>query len=569
MKASRVFVPFLCCAALAAQGHKQWKLPISWDRYYDYGEVEGLMKRIAATWPDFVSVQSIGKSTEGRDLWLFTVANKKTGPESGKAAFYADANIHGNEVQGAETNLYLVWYLMEHYGKVKKITDLVDQRVLYVLPTMNVDGRAYWFDHPNTSSSSRSGLKPTDNDGDGRFDEDGPDDLDGDGEILMMRKKVPGEGNLKLDPDDPRLMIPCKPGEKGDYVLLGQEGIDNDGDGQINEDGPGGYDLNRNWPSGWAPNWIQFGAGDYPFSHPEPRAVGEFLRAHPNVAGVQAFHNAGGMILRGPGMAGYGEYPSADVAVYDELGRTGEEMLPFYRYMVIWRDLYTVWGGFVNWTYEGLGIFSFTNEQWNEKQLWQSDATKDQKAQMKWDDQLSFGENFVDWKPFKHPFYGDIELGGRRKMTGRVAPTFLIEEMLHRNAAFVIHHADQMPLLTMPAPEVEKLGDGLFAVTAKVVNSRLIPTRSAQAATKKIGRPDLFTVEGANAKVVAAGYVRDRFRTNVVDYVAREPGRLRVEAGVPSRGEVKVRFVVTGSGKLVLRYDAEKGGVVSGEVELR
>ena len=569
MRTQHLLAALTVCAAVSAQAHKQWKLQVSWDRYFVYGEVEGLMKRIAATWPEFVRMQSIGKSTQGRDLWLFVVNNQKTGPEERKAAFYSDANIHGNEVQGAETNLYLVWYLMEHYGKVKKITELVDQRVLYVLPTMNVDGRAYWFDHPNTSSSSRSGQKPTDNDGDGLFDEDGPDDLDGDGEILMMRKKVPGDGNMKLDPDDPRLMVPVKPGEKGDYVMLGLEGIDNDGDGQINEDGPGGYDLNRNWPSGWAPNWIQSGAGDYPFSYPETRAVADFIRTHPNIAGVQAFHNAGGMILRGPGYATHGEYPAPDVTVYDEIGKTGEEMLPFYRYMVIWRDLYTVWGGFVNWTYEGQGIFSFTNEQWNEKQLWQSDAPKDRKAAMKWDDQLSFGENFVDWKPFKHPFYGDIELGGRRKMTGRVAPTFLIEEMLHRNAAFVVYHADQMPLLEMRAPQLEKLGDGVFAVTATVANPRVIPTRSAQAAQKKLGRPDLFTVTGDTARVVAAGYVQDRFHKNLVDRVDKEPGRLRVEAGVPGRGELKVRFVVVGSGKLTLRYEAEKGGVVTSEVELR
>ena len=74
------------------------------------------------------------------------------------------------------------------------------------------------------------------------------------------------------------------------------------------------------------------------------------------------------MILRGPGAESYGEYPADDVEVYDEIGKTGEQMLPFYRYMVIWKDLYTVHGGFVNWAYEGLGIFAFTNEMWNTPQ---------------------------------------------------------------------------------------------------------------------------------------------------------------------------------------------------------
>jgi len=39
-------------------------------------------------------------------------------------------------------------------------------------------------------------------------------------------------------------MIRAIPGEKGEYEILGQEGIDNDGDGQVNEDGIGGYDPN-------------------------------------------------------------------------------------------------------------------------------------------------------------------------------------------------------------------------------------------------------------------------------------------------------------------------------------
>ena len=100
---------------------------------------------------------------------------------------------------------------------------------------------------------------------------------------------------------------------------------------------------------------------DYPFQLPEAKAVNDFLMAHPNIAGVQSYHNNGGMILRGPGAEWQGEYPRADVAVYDELGRQGERMLPYYRYLVIWSGLYTVHGGFIDWTNDGLGMLSFSN----------------------------------------------------------------------------------------------------------------------------------------------------------------------------------------------------------------
>ena len=112
---------------------------------------------------------------------------------------------------------------------------------------------------------------------------------------------------------------------------------------------------------------MQRGAGPYPLYWPETRAIATFVLAHPNIAAAQSFHNAGGMILRGPGVEAYGAYPSADVRVYDEIGRDGELMLPFYRYMIIWKDLYSVFGGFVTWTYESLGIVSFTNELWTRR----------------------------------------------------------------------------------------------------------------------------------------------------------------------------------------------------------
>ena len=129
-------------------------------------------------------------------------------------------------------------------------------------------------------------------------------------------------------------MEPVRPGETGDYVLLGQEGVDNDGDGRVDEDGPGSYDPNRNFAADWQPNYVQSGAMDYPFQLPEAKAVNDFLLAHPNIAGLQTYHNNGGMILRSPGAEQTGEYPASDVRVYDEIGtqrRAHAPLLPLPR----------------------------------------------------------------------------------------------------------------------------------------------------------------------------------------------------------------------------------------------
>ncbi len=99
----------------------------------------------------------------------------------------------------------------------------------------------------------------------------------------------------------------------------------------------------------------------YPFSLIENRVVGDFIAAHPNIAGAQSYHNTGGMILRGPG-AKDDHYDPADLRVYDLLGKKGEALLPGYRYMNIANDLYEVYGGEIDWLYQMQGVFTFTNE---------------------------------------------------------------------------------------------------------------------------------------------------------------------------------------------------------------
>ncbi|MCH2112797.1 MAG: M14 family metallopeptidase, partial [Planctomycetes bacterium] len=442
---------------------------------------------------------------------------------------------------------------------------LLRTRTFYILPSQNPDGRDDWFNTAGTAHSSRTGNTPFDNDRDGVADEDDTDDLDGDGEILSMRKRVPlGEGTHTIDPDDERIMVPARPGHPGDWVLLGLEGIDNDGDGRINEDGLGGYDMNRNWPSDWQPNHIQRGAGDYPFCYPETAAVGEFMLSKQNIAAVQSFHNSGGMILMGPG-ADYVKYPRADVAVYDTLGKEGEDILPFYRLMIVWKDLYTVHGGFVTWAYEGLGAFSFTNELWATPQYYGGDRdnekgwfAQNRRDQLDFNDSVMLGEVWVDWHEVDHPLYGTVEVGGFKRQHGRVAPSFMIEEMIHRNAIFCARHAEEIAEPEFTRVEIEPLGDSLWRVTAVLQNERAMPTRSALAAQKGLGTPDRALVQGPSVRVLAGGVQTDAWRTESMQAVEREPHRLLLEAGVPAEGSLTLQWIVQGSGDLQLEYQADR-----------
>jgi hypothetical protein len=183
---------------------------------------------------------------------------------------------------------------------------------------------------------------------------------------------------------------------------------------------------------------------------------------------------------------------------------------------------------------------------------------------------VELGARHVDWHPFDHPELGKVELGGWRRETDRVPPPFMIEEMLHRNMAFVLFNAERMPVVRAEGATARPLGGGLFEVDAVFRNEAMIPTRSQRSADKKIGSPDraIVTVEQGDVKVVSAGLV-DRWANRVVTAELRRPADLRIEQGIDGDGAVRIRWLVHGTGKIAITYRSEKGGTAATSVELR
>ena len=525
-----------------------------------------LLKRILK----LLAIESLGKSVGEREIWLVTLNNPATGSDRDKTAMFIDANIHGNEIQAAETVLYSIWYLCKSYGVIDRITELIDERSFYFVPMENPDGREVWFHQPADPHFLRGGIRPVDNDHDGLLDEDGPDDLDGDGHITSMwiRDEL---GRYEIDEDDPRFFTRVDADDPpGGWSRLGQEGIDNDDDGRVNEDGIGGYDPNRNWPADWQPEWIQYGATDYPFSLPETRVIGEFLLDHPNVAACQSYHNAGGMILQGPS-ASYMKYPRSDERVHSTIANKGAEMLPFYEPMIAYKDLYTVHGGEDGFTYEALGIVSFTNELWSDKRMYAKEANPSRDERTQFRDLLQFEDVFVPYHEVDHPTYGKVMVGGTKKYSSRVTPPWMLEEGCHRNFAFTMFHADEMPLLQWGALDVKKLGFNLWKVTVEVSNDKLIPSRTAMAARHHIGSPDIMTcTTTSSSQVATSGTVRSLQKTTKLDVIESEhPQKILVNNGISGKDRTLFQFIVDGSGQVEFSYKAEKGGTIHRKVQLK
>ncbi|WP_435313325.1 M14 family metallopeptidase [Cellulophaga fucicola] len=537
------------------------KVAVAFNKYYTAEGLATISKKIADAYPELVKRKSIGKSTQGRDIWMLAITDYSVGNADRKPAFYVDGNIHSNEIQGGEICTYTAWYLTESFKDVDYVKQMLKDRIFYIVPTINPDARNNYMKEGNTAHSPRAGLIALDDDSDGLFDEDGYDDLDNDGSITRMRRKNPN-GNMIVDPLDPRKMIQIGPDDvvtAQRYENLGGEGIDNDGDGSINEDVPGYYDPNRDWGWKWQPDYIQRGAYKYPFSAPENRAVADFVLTRPNIAGAQSFHNSGGMILRGPGAEEDKEtYNRVDARIYDAIGNKGAELLPGYRYMVVYKDLYSVFGGELDWFYGSRGVYTFTNEIFTGFAYYKN-KNGDRDQAYKAEKDLLLGDGFTNWKPYNHPTYGEIEIGGFRKNVGRATPGFLLEEEAHRNMVFTFYHAHHMPLLSVDSITEKSIGNGLKEITAIIKNDRLMPTHASQDLKYKIERPDYISLSGAT---VLAGMIVDNDDFNITTEQKNNPSKIKVD-NIPGNSIIKVRWIVKGGGKVTVTVDSAKGGLIS------
>ena len=543
------------------------KVKVNWDTYRTTSEVEKILKDLQKAYPEWCKLESLGKSYGKKDLWLITITSPDK-PHSEKPAFWIDGGIHANELQGVEASLYTAWFLLEMKDSNKFIRNLLTERTFYIMPIMSPDSRDAHLTKANTTHSPRTGQIPVDDDLDGLVDEDGYDDINNDGSISMMRKKDPN-GSWKEDPERPGLMIRVEPGQKGEYTILGMEGIDNDNDGHVNEDGDGSYDPNRNWAWNWQPEQYQRGAHNFPFSLPEVRTVAKAIMQRRNISGSQTYHNTGGMLLVGPGNKG-DTYESHDMQVFNKLAATGEKIIPGYKLKIINKDLYSVYGGEIDWFYKMRGVLCFNNELFTSYNFFHKESKgfmASSKEMHEFDKYLLFKQGSIEWKEFDHPKFGKIEIGGFTKNWMRQPPGFMIQEECHRNMAFTLYHASEMPLVTIDSASVKKINDSLHEVTVVIKNNKLCPTHSAHDVKHKINPPNFLMLNGENLKVLTAFISNDSlFRYS--NEQKKNPEKLKIDS-VDSYGTKFVRFLVEGKGKVFINFLSERAGKANTVIEIK
>jgi hypothetical protein len=567
---------------------------LRFDRYHTVDVMYTWLRRWAERYPEIVELYEVGRSYENRPILQMTVTNRATGRKEDKPAAYFEGGRHSGEITSSESVLWLAQHILENYGRDPRITRLVDTKAITFRPQNNPDGSNLYL---HTAMMNRSSVRPVDNDGDGLFDEDENDDIDGDGVIYTMRWRPSMTGvdtiapNMVLDERDPsgRLMRAARPGETAIWRTMA-EGIDNDGDGRYNEDGIGGLDLHRNYPENWRPmpgldatrrGWTQGGAGEFPLSEPETRWTVLWLLQNPNVSVVNSMDTRVPMHLRPPSTSKSEErmYPE-DLRYYQHFDTVGLRITGY------------PWAGDVYHTYatrnnpEGQGSplfghgpdfgYFYYGSIWYGDELWNGgifrdengDGRRDQLDALIWDDRENDGEGFKPWTPARHPDFGEVEIGGvHPKFFSQNGPPRVLEHWASRQALFNLEMALALPELQWQDVRVRRLqqhgaDSATYEVRVQWRNTGGLPTALRQAQLVKIVHEDrlYLTLPGGAAAAQGRGrIIEPSLRQGAVWAGHTDPGQTKT---VTYRVRVYGSEPVTGT----LRLDSTRGGVISREV---
>jgi len=506
------------------------KVPITFDDFHGYTGTVDYIKKVAKAYPKITKLMEIGKTNMGRAIYVLVITNQKTGTtidaevklrnmrkegvknvppgqkHQGKPAQWIDGSMHGNEYTANEVCLYIIDKLVTGYSDNPEIKELIDTKTFYICPITNPDGV---YNSVEKGISQRQNSMKKDDDGDGKINEDGPEDINGDGLITSFRYKDPN-GRYIIDEIDPRLMIRVNQGmetDKDRYNVI-TENIDNDGDGKRGEDPERGIDVNRNFPEGWFNDeGFRGGTGDYPTSSPEAHALAEFFTNHRNILMAQNFHTSGGFTFRPPGTSSPKTMHAKDVAVYDlvmgkkyleiiglevpEAWQKPDSLSKFkaklkssdnqYAADRGWempdgwinsynedRDRRYGFGMVIDWMYQQYGSFSTTTELWDPAKNIEGfprfegpDArNKRNRELLKYADENYNGKYFVPWKKFKHPELGDGEVGGwipKYSGSGNAFPGKPLLDVCEKHWKFELFRATLLPEVVITDAEVKVL----------------------------------------------------------------------------------------------------------------
>jgi hypothetical protein len=555
------------------------------EKYVTYSELTDILQGFQTANPELVALESIGKSGEGRDLWVLVIGKDR---DRKRPAAWVDGNMHATEVCGSSVALGIAEDLLTLHrtGKIfdlpPHVCDQLREVLFYIMPRMSPDGAETVLTQGRYVRSVPR---------DSRHHAPTPrwiaGDVDGDGLALVMRKEDP-TGEFVTSSVEPNVLLPRTLESVGPFYKVYPEGFIENFEGVVPDPfylSDNDADLNRNFPYAWMPEPEQAGAGRYPTSEPESRAVVEYTQARPHIFAWLNLHTFGGVYIRPLGTAADNKMDSRDLALFHQIAEWGEKYGGYptvsgYEEFTYEPDK-PLHGDLTEFAYHQLGAIAYVCELWDLFTVigakkgkkfvdYYSHVTVDDLHRFaKWDREVNHGRVFLPWRKTSHPQLGEVEVGGFDMRVGMSNPPLeAIDATCTRQSQAFLRVAAMAPRVSVRHVATKAVASGAHEVEIEASNTGYLPTFVLSSAKKLSLDARIFVeVTGERGLEVIGdkrvclehldGWGRGLFDQSI--FLVRSRG---------SVSSKRARFVVKGAGALVVRVHGQRTGEVSAVIEI-
>lgn len=468
---------------------------IDYGKFYTYDELSSALTYFADKYPKLMKLSVLDVTEEGRNIYLVEISDDVCSEDTDKkAGYYMQASLHSSEPAGGTVALHFIETLLTTKP------DILKTHVFYIVPRVNPDGIEANLVY-NACTRSRNAEDPRRRENVIRVK-----DMDGDGLILNMRIKNPLGDYKEVAPG---VMVQRKPGEtEGEFYDLYVEGEVINPNGSAMDYTHRSYDFNRSFPANWAP---LSNSTEYPLKHTETRAVAEFLVNHPNIFAGLDYHNGQNGILRSP-MCDDSKILREDLELIVNIGNIASETIGFpliqeYKYG---KYPHVLNGNTNDFAYNVLGISHYVVELGNGF----NDAGLETLEYLTYENRDFFYPNikeysekegyevFYDFKPFKHPQLGDVEIGGLRGGRGYYQNPKVLEKITPKTTEFMLKHAAMGPDIRIDGCKCVNVGGNIYRIRAQVKNLGIMGTKVMKGVNSyQASYPVHIYLEGDDIKV--------------------------------------------------------------------
>ncbi|WP_201739434.1 M14 family metallopeptidase [Dokdonia sinensis] len=511
--------------------------------YQNEQQVTATLKKIASN--KNAQLKSLTKTAGGKDIWMLTLSAGAPDAHPGIAIM---GGVQGDHLLGTELSIKMAENILQNHPEALKKTSF------YIFPNLSPDATAQYF---SSMKYARQGnASPTDDDRDGKVDEDPYEDLNGDGIITMMRVEDP-TGDYQMLEEDNRIMVKADPnkGDRGTYKLL-SEGRDNDKDGVFNEDGAGGVYFNKNFTFGFP--YFEKGAGEHPVSEVEHRALLDYLYTQWNIYAILTFapeNNLSKPLKYDKGKAS----KRVITSILENDAKLNEMLSEMYNEIIPKDDApenHGEGGSAFEWSYFHFGRLAMsTPGWWPEKAKGDSinKAPKDKHANfLRYAEEQGMENVFIPWQEVQHPDFPNnkVEVGGINPFAMTHPPYPLVDSIAIKHTDFILKVAQMQPELQLVNLKQEKVDNNLTRITVDLHNNGLLPTHTEMGDKSRwLRKINVYMKVNGNQQLISG------------------KGRQVIEK-LDGDGTMQLSWLVQGSGKVTIEATAPQAGTATQTINL-